>query len=38
MKGRTLAVDAPNTAYALQAMKILKNAGVAPGTRFISVW
>lgn len=30
MKGRTLLVDAPNTAYALQAMKILKNAGVMP--------
>ncbi|HEY8244106.1 MAG TPA: PhnD/SsuA/transferrin family substrate-binding protein, partial [Casimicrobiaceae bacterium] len=28
MRGRTLTVDAPNTAYALQGMKILKNAGV----------
>lgn len=37
MKGRTLAVDAPNTAYALQAMKILKNAGVAPGTYQVKV-
>ena len=31
MRGRTLIVDAPNTAYALQAAKILKNAGVMPG-------
>jgi ABC-type nitrate/sulfonate/bicarbonate transport system substrate-binding protein len=30
MRGRTLTVDAPNTAYALQAMKILKGAGVTP--------
>jgi hypothetical protein len=30
MRGRTLTVDAPNTAYALQGMKILKNAGVMP--------
>jgi ABC-type nitrate/sulfonate/bicarbonate transport system substrate-binding protein len=37
MKGRTLAVDAPNTAYALQAMKILKNAGVAPAAYQVKV-
>ena len=37
MKGRTLAVDAPNTAYALQAMKVLKNAGVAPGSYQVKV-
>ena len=32
MRGRTLIVDAPNTAYALQAKKILKNKGLPPGT------
>jgi ABC-type nitrate/sulfonate/bicarbonate transport system substrate-binding protein len=31
LRGKTLVVDAPNTAYALQAKKILKNAGVQPG-------
>jgi ABC-type nitrate/sulfonate/bicarbonate transport system substrate-binding protein len=31
LRGKTLIVDAPNTAYALQAKKILKNAGVQPG-------
>jgi ABC-type nitrate/sulfonate/bicarbonate transport system substrate-binding protein len=31
LRGKTLIVDAPNTAYALQARKILKNAGVQPG-------
>jgi len=31
LRGKTLIVDAPNTAYALQAKKILKNAGVLPG-------
>lgn len=30
LRGRTLAVDAPNTAYALQAKKILLQAGVKP--------
>jgi len=37
MKGRTLLVDAPNTAYALQAMKILKNAGVMPADYQVKV-
>jgi ABC-type nitrate/sulfonate/bicarbonate transport system substrate-binding protein len=37
MRGRTLTVDAPNTAYALQGMKILKNAGVAPGEYQVKV-
>jgi len=37
MKGRTLLVDAPNTAYALQAMKILKNAGVMPSDYQVKV-
>ena len=32
MRGRTLIVDAPNTAYALQARKILKNQGLPPGS------
>ena len=31
MRGRILAVDRANTAYALQAKKILKNAGLLPG-------
>jgi ABC-type nitrate/sulfonate/bicarbonate transport system substrate-binding protein len=31
LRGRTLIVDAPNTAYALQAKKILKNLGLPPG-------
>ena len=31
MRGRTLVVDRPNTAYALQAKKILKNAGLIEG-------
>ena len=31
MRGRTLVVDRPNTAYALQAKKILKNAGLSEG-------
>lgn len=31
MRGRTLVVDRPNTAYALQAKKILKNAGLVEG-------
>jgi ABC-type nitrate/sulfonate/bicarbonate transport system substrate-binding protein len=30
LRGRTLAVDAPNTAYALQAKKILLQAGIKP--------
>jgi ABC-type nitrate/sulfonate/bicarbonate transport system substrate-binding protein len=30
IRGRTLAVDAPNTAYALQAKKILLQAGLRP--------
>ena len=31
LRGRTLIVDAPNTAYALQARKILKDRGLLPG-------
>ena len=31
LRGRTLIVDAPNTAYALQAKKILLGAGLKPG-------
>jgi ABC-type nitrate/sulfonate/bicarbonate transport system substrate-binding protein len=31
LRGRTLIVDAPNTAYALQAKKILKNQGLRDG-------
>lgn len=31
LRGRTLVVDAPNTAYALQAKKILLNAGLGAG-------
>lgn len=31
LRGRTLAVDAPNTAYALLGRKILKNAGLVDG-------
>lgn len=31
LRGKTLIVDAPNTAYALQARKILKDRGVLPG-------
>lgn len=31
LRGRTLVVDAPNTAYALIGRKILKNAGLADG-------
>jgi len=31
LRGRTLIVDAPNTAYALQAKKILKDRGLQPG-------
>jgi ABC-type nitrate/sulfonate/bicarbonate transport system substrate-binding protein len=31
IRGRALAVDAPNTAYALQARKILLQAGLKPG-------
>lgn len=31
LRGKTLIVDAPNTAYALQAKKILKDGGVLPG-------
>jgi ABC-type nitrate/sulfonate/bicarbonate transport system substrate-binding protein len=31
LRGRTLIVDAPNTAYALQAKKILLRAGLQPG-------
>jgi NitT/TauT family transport system substrate-binding protein len=31
LKGRTFAVDAPNTAYALIGRKILKNAGLSDG-------
>jgi len=37
MRGRTLTVDAPNTAYALQGMKILKNAGVMPSDYKVKV-
>jgi ABC-type nitrate/sulfonate/bicarbonate transport system substrate-binding protein len=32
LRGKTLIVDAPNTAYALQAKKILKNKGLPPGS------
>jgi ABC-type nitrate/sulfonate/bicarbonate transport system substrate-binding protein len=31
LRGKTLIVDAPNTAYALQAKKILKNGGLQSG-------
>jgi ABC-type nitrate/sulfonate/bicarbonate transport system substrate-binding protein len=31
LRGRTVIVDAPNTAYALQVRKILLNAGLKPG-------
>ena len=31
LRGKTLAVDAPNTAYALVAKKILKNNGLIEG-------
>jgi ABC-type nitrate/sulfonate/bicarbonate transport system substrate-binding protein len=31
LRGRTVIVDAPNTAYALQAKKILRNAGLKDG-------
>jgi ABC-type nitrate/sulfonate/bicarbonate transport system substrate-binding protein len=31
LRGKTLIVDAPNTAYALQAKKILKDRGLMPG-------
>ena len=31
MRGKVLAVDAPNTAYALVAKKILKNNGLIEG-------
>jgi ABC-type nitrate/sulfonate/bicarbonate transport system substrate-binding protein len=34
LRGRTFAVDAPNTAYALLGRKILKNAGLADGKDF----
>jgi ABC-type nitrate/sulfonate/bicarbonate transport system substrate-binding protein len=34
LKGRTFAVDAPNTAYALLGRKILKNAGLIDGKDF----
>lgn len=34
MKGRTLIVDAPNTAYALQAKKILRMNGLKDGTDY----
>jgi len=37
MRGRTLTVDAPNTAYALQGMKVLKNAGVVPSDYKVKV-
>lgn len=37
MRGRTLIVDAPNTAYALQAMKVLKSAGLSPGDYKVKV-
>ena len=37
MRGRTLIVDAPNTAYALQAMKVLKGAGLSPGDYQVKV-
>lgn len=34
LRGRTLVVDAPNTAYALIGRKILKNAGLATGNDY----
>lgn len=34
MRGRNLVVDSPNTAYALLARKILKNAGLKDGTDY----
>jgi NitT/TauT family transport system substrate-binding protein len=34
LRGRTFAVDAPNTAYALLGRKILKNAGLVDGKDF----
>ncbi len=37
LRGRTLIVDAPNTAYALQARKILKTAGLGPGDYRVKV-
>lgn len=37
MRGRTLIVDAPNTAYALQAKKVLLNAGLKPGDYEVKV-
>jgi len=37
MRGKVLIVDAPNTAYALQAMKALSLAGVKPGEYSLKV-
>jgi ABC-type nitrate/sulfonate/bicarbonate transport system substrate-binding protein len=37
LRGRTLIVDAPNTAYALQAKKILLGAGLKPGDYQVKV-
>lgn len=37
MRGKILIVDAPNTAYALQAMKALSLAGVKPGEYSLKV-
>ena len=37
LRGKTLIVDAPNTAYALQAMKALDVAGIKPGEYKVQV-
>lgn len=37
LRGKTLIVDAPNTAYALQAMKALEIAGIKPGEYKVQV-
>lgn len=37
LRGRTLIVDAPNTAYALQAKKVLLNAGLKAGDYQVKV-
>jgi ABC-type nitrate/sulfonate/bicarbonate transport system substrate-binding protein len=37
MRGRTLIVDAPNTAYALQARKVLLNAGLKAGDYTVKI-
>ncbi|MFM8769097.1 MAG: ABC transporter substrate-binding protein, partial [Rubrivivax sp.] len=37
LRGRTLIVDAPNTAYALQARKVLLNAGLKAGDYTVKI-